>query len=161
MNEALQDAFLWLQTRPPDCTIASLRDRANSDPATRRIFNTMTIAEFLFEDAVPPVESGPLDSLDAYVESVRTALRSCGAIDERVISEVQLLERVGGDPSVARQAIKELVEGCSILSYVGGFYALPVQVRAGWPRPPARIDGRELRPVSALNGEPIPSSEGP
>ena len=58
---------------------------------------------------------------------------------------------------LVRRAIRELVDGYSILRFAGALYSMPVRVAARGFLPPMPVDGpRELRLVSAISGEPIP-----
>lgn len=162
----MSDFAVWITNLDPNTTMDELRQRAATDAAARRVFQTMTVNELLFGEFTtkPPAHSsGPMATMDTYLESVRTALEVLGAADERVVSEGELLERVGGDVELVRRAVRRLVEGSSILEFQHGaqrFYSAPRRIRAGWPGEPTPIDpDHVIALMSAVTGEPLDAEQ--
>ena len=93
------------------------------------------------------------DPIDCYVVAVRTVFQELGATDERVVSDAEIVERVGGDRLLARSALEKLIAGNCLLAFSGGYYSTPLEVRAGPKLVPLRGQER-LELVSAVDGSP-------
>lgn len=93
------------------------------------------------------------DPIDCYVVAVRTVFQELGATDERVVSDAEIVKRVGGDRSLARSALDKLIAGNCLLAFPGGYYSTPLEVRAGPKLVPLRGQER-LELVSAVDGSP-------